>query len=361
MRHSSSFPSLHTLSPQPLDACTPGSSARATKEEKILKAVKALAWLHIKNWGIVKEAQEDGPLDPHFLTSNVALSRSKSSSNSISSNGSSGSLNGPSGGGGAGVGGEIDGFPLMWRRDRALARSQQLEEALASVSCTGGNLALELSDSGLVALQRLTEDVNLLSVLYRPCLSAEEVHRCGLPEWMAEGETEGVKEDEEESRLRRTASLTVIHGGLTWYKLGFSQHASDGVLAVGWERACIGSGAWDLALLLATALWGYEEKKEQDKDKSDGHANGCKQQNAEMAALRLYHQVLMEGEVEDYDFNRLLFEYKRARAGLAPELFEVLVRLAEDGEGEKRDEKERTAYQAAVKAALEASLDLLQN
>jgi hypothetical protein len=342
-----------------------GSSARASKEEKVLKAVKALAWLHIKNWGIVNAAQENGPLDPHFLTSDAALSRSKSSSNSISSSRSSGSLNGPSGGGGAGAGGEIDGFPFMWRRDQAQARSQRLNAALASVSCRGGNLAVGLSESALAALERLAEDVNLLGVLYRPSLSAEDVHRWRLPEWMAEGETEGGREDEEESRLSRVAPLTIIHGGLTWDKLGFSEHASDGVLAVGWERACLGSGAWDLALLLATARRGYEEKKEEDEDKGNRHANGdyaggSKQQDAEMAALRLYHQVLMEGKVEDYEFDRFLFEYKRARAGLAPELFAVLVRLAGDSEGEKRDEKERSVYQAAVKAALEASLDLLQ-
>jgi len=122
-------------------------------------------------------------------------------------------------------------------------------------------------------------------------------------------------------------------------------------------------------LLLATARRGYEEEKEEKEEgDGDGHANGgntaaaesSKQQVAEMAALRLYHQVLMKGGVEDYNFDRLLSEYRRARAGLAPELLAVLVRLAEDGEGENKDEKERSVYQAAVKAALEASLDLLQ-
>ena len=364
---SSSSSSFHPVSPLSSGASTAGSAANASADEKVLKAVKALAWLHVKNWGIVQAAQEDGPLDPHFLASDVVLNGS-SSSNSISSSGSSSSLNGRSGGGGAGAGGEIDGFPLMWRRDQARARSQRLSAALASVNRRGGNLVMGLFESSLAALEGLAQDVGLLGALYRPCLSLEEVQRWGLPEWLAEGGGEGGREDDEDARASRVASLTIIHGGLTWDKLGFSQHASDGVLAVGWERACIGSGAWDLALLLATARRGYEEEKEEEEGEGDGHANGgntaaaesSKQQVAEMAALRLYHQVLRNGGVEDYNFDRLLSEYRRARAGLAPELLAVLVRLAEDGEGENKDEKERSVHQAAVKAALEASLDLLK-
>jgi hypothetical protein len=349
---SSSSSSFHTFSPLSLGAATAGSAANASADEKVLKAVKALAWLHVKNWGIVQAAQEDGPLDPHFLASDVVLNASNSS-NSISSSGSSSSLNGRGGGGGAGAGGEIDGFPLMWRRDQARSRSQRLSAALASVNRRGGNLELGLSESSLAALERLAQDAGLLAALYRPCLSMEEVQRWGLPEWMAEGGGEEGREDEEEAKASQVASLTIIHGGLTWDKLGFSRHASDGVLAVGWERACIGSGAWDLALLLATARRGYEE----EEGEGDGHANGGNA--AEMAALRLYHQVLLKGGVEGYDFERVMIDYRRARAGLAPELLAVLLRLAEDGEVDNRDENERSAYQAAVKAALEASLDLL--
>jgi hypothetical protein len=104
--------------------------------------------------------------------------------------------------------------------------------------------------------------------------------------------------------------LTVVHGSLTWRKLGFElveeEGVQGGVLAVGWEEACLGPGAWDVALLVASSL------------KPDSGLD-------EARVLGAYQAELAKAGVDGYSLEAARHDYARARLGLAPELLVALV------------------------------------
>ena len=233
-------------------------------EERVLQTVRCLAWLHAQHWrgdagGVVEE-----------------------------------------GGGGGGGGGDGRTISPMWQAEAVNARAGRLQAALRLLEEQQGRLplsSLSLSVAALAALGRLAAAPELLAALYRPQVSSEEAQRWGLPDWVV-GEMKG---------------LTVVHGSLTWRKLGFEveeEGEQGGVLAVGWEEACLGPGAWDVALLLAS---------------SSLEPDGSTSSRLDDAwVLGAYQAELAKAGVDGYSLEAARHDYARAQLGLAPELLVAL-------------------------------------
>lgn len=337
-----------TLSSTSLGPLSGSCLVSASAVEKVLKAVVALAWLHAKHWGILGRAAGDGVVDAWVRPGGLKVLRGSSYSTLSTESSQDGGKEGGEEARGESLE-ELDGLPFLWAGEHVRRRRRRLCDAWERLRKRAG---LSLSQDATARLERLVEEPGLLEALYRPALTKDEAVPQGLPGWVETNEDDAVA-------VRRVGTLTVLHGAFTWDKLGFSMHANEGVLAVGWEQACVGPGPWDLALLLATARRDGEESEFKGPGKREDQ-NG---DDAEMTALSLYHQILMEGGVEQYDFERLLFEYQRAKAGLAPELLSTIARHLdeEDGvKGKKIGDTAHDAYRMSLRNALEASLDLLE-
>lgn len=272
--------------PSPGSPTTAAARRRALlplPEERVLQTVRALAWLHAQHWRADAGAEE-------------GLAAAGSTS-----------------------------IPPMWRAEVVAARAGRLQAALDALGEPGLD-ALSLSEAARAALRRMAGEPALLEALARPEVSSEDAGRWGLPDWVVGAE----------AGLR---GLTVVHGGLSWRKLGFQMEKEGergGVMTIGWEKACLGPGPWDVALLLASSSSSGGAAGDASSSSSSSVGGGDAEREARVLAA--YHAELSKAGVEDYSLAAARQDYARARLGLAPELLGALV-VAARGRGDAAGEE----------------------
>lgn len=263
--------------PSPGSPTTAAARRRALlplPEERVLQAVRALAWLHAQHW------RADTVLEGEGTATSI---------------------------------------PPLWRADVVAARAGRLQAALDELG-EPGLAAVSLSEAAHTALRRMASEPGLVEALSRPQVSSEDAGRWGLPDWLVGAEA-GVR------------GVTVVHGGLSWRKLGFQMEEEGergGVMAIGWEGACLGPGVWDVALLLASSV-SSSSGAAGDECGAGGSSSSSSDPDRETRFLTAYHAELSKAGVEDYSLAAARQDYARSRLGLAPELLVALVEAQRRG------------------------------
>ena len=145
---------------------------------------------------------------------------------------------------------------------------------------------LSLSDADIDAAQQM------YAQSYGPFLEALETD---LPDEFVEVVRRLEPHVAEIKRELSRPPVTLLHGDFRLDNLLFGRHDSDPSLAVvDWQACRRGRGVGDIAYFMAMSV------------------DGSKRAEIEMDLLHAYHEVLVEGGVRDYSFDRCLHDYRLA-------------------------------------------------